>query len=197
MAGTKVLSRGKEGQVQPLTLASGRLHSSPYFPSSRGSPWHPTALARLPAVAAAPTGREEGEGEYIKQNDCNNKKPSCRRCKNVIGLKAADIAESINTGSRLFIAHRDAEVQKNRLMGQEGKGDRQSPPRKGINAPLRSGRGDGMRVPSGLMPLWGTFPGTRCHHPHPSVGSCRVQGDRRVGAAGVSPRQGLVRSKVG
>lgn len=80
------------------------------------------APARTPACVAAPAGREEGEGEYIKQNDCNNKKPSCRRCKNVIGLKAADIAESINMGSRLFITHQDAQGTEKQINEAGGEG---------------------------------------------------------------------------
>lgn len=147
---------------------------------------HPRAPAWCLGCAAAPGGREEGEGEYIKQNDCNNKKPSCRRCKNAIGLKAADRAESINMGSRLFIAQQGTEVEKKKQINGAGGHAELSP--KGINLPRSHGRKDTVTIPRLMPPGWAVTTSARTRRP--SARSCRVQRDWRDGAIGVPSGRG-------
>lgn len=116
------------GSAAPWEGRAGPAHH-PGIMALSPSPLLPQESLAPPAPAQLPAGRQEGDGEYIKQNDCNNKKPSCRRCKNAIGSKAADRAESINMGSGLFIAHGDAEKQINGAGGEGGRAkERDKPP---------------------------------------------------------------------
>lgn len=81
-----------------------------------GTWWHqgafPGGPKPCPPPSSAPPGwwqKGGGSRESVKQNDGTDKKPSCRRCKNAMGSKAADRAESINRSSEMFMALQDAQ----------------------------------------------------------------------------------------